>query len=214
MKTIFLFLALCVSLFPSFCFGSTTWIGPNWNVSTAIPDNNSVGLTNTQSVSIPNITEIESIIVTLNLSGGWNGDLYAYVVHGSGFAVLLNRPGRSASALDGSGSSGMSVTFADAASFDIHTAIPMSGGTVTGTYQPDGRITDPLLVLNTDPRPAMLSDFIGIDPNGTWTLFLADQSAGEISTLQNWSMTITGVPEPSSALLALLSVSAILRRKR
>ena len=32
--------------------------------------------------------------MTLNLSGGWNGDLYAYLVHNSGFAVLLNRVGR------------------------------------------------------------------------------------------------------------------------
>ena len=31
--------------------------------------------------------------MTLNLTGGWNGDLYAYVQYGSGFTALLNRVG-------------------------------------------------------------------------------------------------------------------------
>jgi hypothetical protein len=39
----------------------------------------------------PTITDVN---VGLQLSGGWNGDLYAYLVHSSGFAVLLNRVGR------------------------------------------------------------------------------------------------------------------------
>jgi MYXO-CTERM domain-containing protein len=60
----------------------------------------------------------------------------------------------------------------------------------------------------------MLSNFIGLNPNGTWTLFVADQSAGETSTLQSWSMTITGVPEPSAALLGGLGVLLLLRRRR
>jgi hypothetical protein len=42
---------------------------------------------------------------------------------------------------------------------------------VSGTYQPDGRTTDPLTVLDTDPRMAMLSSFTGLDANVTWTLF-------------------------------------------
>ena len=59
----------------------------------------------------------------------------------------------------------------------------------------------------------MLSNFTGLNPNGTWTLFVADQSAGAQSTLQSWSMTITGVPEPSCALL-LLTTSLLLARRR
>jgi subtilisin-like proprotein convertase family protein len=193
---------------------STTWNGPTWNVSTAIPDNNDVGLSDTRTVSIPDATEITGVTVNLTFTGGWNGDLYAYLVHGSGFSVLLNRPGRSLANPDGSASSGMSITIADSASMDIHTAIPMSGGSVSGTYQPDGRETDPLAVVDTDARTAMLADFIGLDPNGDWTLFIADQSAGDTSTLQSWSMTINAVPEPSSALLLLFSGAALLIHRR
>lgn len=193
---------------------STTWNGPTWTVSTAIPDNDDVGFSDTRTISIPGITEIESVTVDLNFTGGWNGDLYAYLVHGSGFAVLLNRPGRSLTASDGSATAGMAITIADSATMDIHTAIPMSGGSVNGTYQPDGRITDPYNTLDTDARPAMLADFIDLDANGTWTLFVADQSAGGVSTLQSWNLTVTGVPEPGTALLAVLGLLPLLQRRR
>lgn len=193
---------------------STTWNGPTWNVSTAIPDNDDAGLASARTVTANGITQIENVTVTINLTGGWNGDLFAYLVHDSGFSVLLNRPGRSLSNPDGSATSGMSITFADSATMDIHTAIPMSGGSVTGTYQPDGRTNDPLLVQNTDARTAMLSSFNGLNANGTWTLFVADQSPGDTSTLQSWSLTVTGVPEPGGALLALLGLLTVLRRRR
>jgi subtilisin-like proprotein convertase family protein len=194
-------------------FAATTW-SQTWNVSTAIPDNDDVGFTDTRTINVPDITEIESVTVGLHFTGGWNGDLYAYLVHGSGFAVLLNRPGRSIGNSDGSGTLGMDVTLDDSAFSDIHTAIPMSGGEVTGTYQPDGRITDPYDTLDTDSRPALLASFIGLDASGARTLFVADQSAGETSTLESWTLTITGVPEPSTALLGGLGVLLLLRRRR
>lgn len=205
---------LGVLAFQSIAAASTTWNSPTFNVSTAIPDNDDGGLTSTQTVSTTGITNIENVTLTINFTGGWNGDLYAYLVHDSGFSVLLNRPGRSLGNLDGSATSGMVITFADSAGFDIHTDIPMSGGSFTGTYQPDGRITDPLHVLDTDSRPAMLSSFSGLNADGSWTLFIADQSTGETSTLQSWSMNITGVPEPSTTMLGCVAMMALLRRKR
>ena len=205
---------LGVLAFQSIAAASTTWNGPTFNVSTEIPDNDDVGLTNTQTVSASGISQIDTVTVTINLTGTWNGDLYAYLAHDSGFSVLLNRPGRSLDNPDGSAASGMVTTFADSAGSDIHTAIPMSGGSFTGTYQPDGRITDPLAVLNTDSRPAMLSSFSGLNADGSWTLFIADQSTGETSTLQSWSMNITGVPEPSTTMLGCVVMMVLLRRKR
>ncbi|MES2658777.1 MAG: proprotein convertase P-domain-containing protein [Verrucomicrobiota bacterium] len=186
-----------------------------WTVTTAIPDNDPVGLTNTQNVSATGLTSITGITVDLTFTGGWNGDLYAYLVHGSGFSVLLNRPGRSDAAQDGSGTAGFTITLDDSASPEIHTAIPMSGGNVAGTYRPDGRAVDPSAVLDTHARTATLASFDGLDPNGTWTLFVADQSAGGTATLQSWGLHITAVPEPSSLVLTLLASGALLlRRKR
>ncbi|MFM2294366.1 MAG: Proprotein convertase P-domain, partial [Verrucomicrobiota bacterium] len=49
--------------------------------------------------------------------------------------------------------------------------------------------------------------FGGANANGTWTLFLADLSGGDISTLVSWGMDISVVPEPITwALLAFALV--------
>lgn len=193
---------------------STTWNGPTWSVSSVIPDNDDVGIVDTRMVNLPNFTKIQSVTVFISLAGGWNGDLYAYLVHDTGFSVLLNRPGLSLSNPYGSGSAGMAISLTDSATTDIHTGIPMNGGLVTGTFQPDGRTADPSVVLNTSPRTAMLSSFTDLDPNGDWTLFVADQSAGDVSTLQSWRLSITAVPEPSSVMLLLFSGAALLIRRR
>jgi len=183
--------------------GAATTFNETWNVSTVIPDNDDTGYSNSQVLEDTGISSIQSVTVNLTFTGGWNGDLFAYLVHDSGYAVLLNRVGRDGSQDDGAGSSGMTVDLSDLAAADIHTAIPMTGGAVTGTFQPSGRETDPFLTLDTDPRSAMLSSFSGGNADGTWTLFVADQSGGGTSTLQSWSMTITGVPEPSSLALGV-----------
>lgn len=195
--------------------GAATIFTGTFPVSAAIPDADDVGISDTRNVSAAGLTNIQLVTVTLNLTGGWNGDLYGYLVHSTGFSVLLNRPGRDIATPDGSASSGMSVTLADAAATDIHTAIPMSGGPVSGTYQPDGRTADPLVVLSSSPRTALLSSFDGLDANGSWTLFLADQSPGDVSTLSSWTLNIQGIPEPTStSLAAAVSLHFLARRRR
>lgn len=188
-----LVLALC-ALLPLSASASTTFTGA-WTVSSAVPDNDDVGYADTRTLSATRITDIQNVSVELNFSGGWNGDLYAYLVHDSGFAVLLNRPGRSVTTPDGSASQNLNITLDDSYALDIHSAIPMSGS-VVGNYQPDGRRKDPLVVLITDPRTAMLSSFEGMGANGSWTLFVADQSAGGTATLLSWGMTVTGTYSP------------------
>ena len=79
-----------------------------------IPDGQLTGWTDTRSLAGA-AGQITDVSVTLNLSGGWNGDLYAYLVHGSGFAVLLNRVGRDTGNAAGYGTAGMNVTLSDAA---------------------------------------------------------------------------------------------------
>jgi uncharacterized protein (TIGR03382 family) len=183
-----------------------------YNIHTAIPDNNGIGMINTQWVTTP-ITSISGINIQLTLAGGWCGDVYAYLTHDSGFVVLLNRPGRSLDDPFGSGAANLSVNFADNAPNDIHTGIPNTG-TAIGIYQPDARMIDPDDAWDTSPRTAFLSSFDGLDANGDWTLFVADVATGDIMTLDSWSLTVTGVPEPSAATLAVLGMSGLLLRRR
>lgn len=185
----------------------------------AIPDNNSVGVADFVSVS-STIGFIQSIEVTLNITGGFNGDYYVYLQHDSGFSVLLNRPGKTASNPFGYADGGAFVTISQAAlNGDIHAYQNITnpaGGQLTGTWQPDGRNIDPLNVLDTTPRTATLQNFIGLGAAGNWTLFVADRSAGGVGTLTSWSATITGaIPETGTAsLLFICAVICVGRRNK
>lgn len=154
-------------------------------------------------------TSITDVNVTLNISGGYNSDLYGYLVYDNGTAgnqaddrtvVLLNRINLTAANPYGLSGAGMNVTLSDGAA-DIHGA---SSGVLSGTYAPDGRAISPLSTgaqfdaagLNRQNSGSPLGFFNGLNPNGTWTLFLADMSGGDTSRLDSWGLDIEAVPEP------------------
>src|SRR5437016_2398484 len=60
-----------------------------------IPDGSAMGVTDTRKINFPEIASITDIQVQLTIEGGLNGDFYCYLVHDSGFVVLVNRPGLS-----------------------------------------------------------------------------------------------------------------------
>src|SRR6476660_320916 len=63
------------------------------NVSSIIPDGDLNGIQSSTTLSgLPNT--ITDVNVTLTLSGGFNGDFYAYLFHNSTSSILLNRVGR------------------------------------------------------------------------------------------------------------------------
>lgn len=192
-----------------------------FSASMTIADNDETGAVDRRTItpgtgdvpSAPEIYIITDVIVSLNFSGGWNGDIYAYLIHDSGYAVLLNRIGRDAGNPDGSSTSGFAVTLDDSAPTNIHQPLSTSG-VLTGVYQADGRSTDPGSVVTSDPRGALLSSFNGLNAAGEWTLFVADLNPGDQSTLESWALTITAVPEPSGAVLLLGAGLFALRRRR
>lgn len=166
-----------------------------------IPDDDLNGVAETLNLTT-SISSITDVSLALEISGGYDGDFYAYLRHGDssgvGFAVLLNRVGLTTSSPYGSPDSGMDVTLNDAASADIHLA-NATGGTLTGTFQPDARNVSPFTVTDTSPRTAFLGTFDGMDPNGAWTLFIADVSPVGVGTLENWSLTVDGTPGGTAA---------------
>jgi subtilisin-like proprotein convertase family protein len=178
-----------------------------WTGSQVIPDNNASGVAFSFYLNTPTPEFVSSVSVNLNIAGGWNGDLFAYLSHGSGYSVLLNRVGRTALNPVGYAASGMNVSLSDSYATDIHN---YAGSVVSGNFSPDGRSTSPYAVLDTDPRNAMLSSFVGLNSGGFWTLYFADVSPLAVSTIQGWSVTINTapVPEPSSA--AFLGLGACL----
>jgi subtilisin-like proprotein convertase family protein len=185
-------------------------ISESWTGAQIIPDNNASGVAFTFNITAPAQALITDVEVSLNLAGGWNGDLYAYLSHGSGFSVLLNRPGRTAGNLSGSGVSGLNLNLSDHYLTDVHTA---ANNPLTGNFAPDGRFVSPFTAVDTDARTAFLSSFTGLDPNGTWTIFFADVSPLAASTIQSWTVNLSVVPEPGSAALVGLAAAVCLVRR-
>ena len=199
------------------------------SLDVAIPDGDTVGVANTQPVST-GFTTIQSLRVNLKLegtgSGAFNGDLYVSLSHESGLAVLLGRTGRRSDNLFGYGDNGFDVTFDDlAVNGDIHNyRLTLSGnhqtaisGPLTGLWAPDGRVpenpSNPEQILDTTPRTAFLESFAGLDPNGSWTLFLVDYETGGTSRLISWGVEIT-VPEPNGWVLTGLALFAFAAWRR
>jgi hypothetical protein len=172
----------------------------NWNSGFAnagvVPDNNFSGWSDSRSVSTMPAGTFVGLTVDLQLTGGWNGDLYAYLVHSTGFSVLLDRVGTGiAPGAFGYGDAGMNVNLAATGS-SIH---GYGGGNVfsatpTGTWM-------------TDNTSGSLASFLSTTPNGTWSLFIADLSGGGVTTVQSWGlqMDIVAVPEIETWVAAALA---------
>ena len=204
-----LLIGLALRALPAAAAVSYSWSGPQ-----AIPDNNGSGLAYHFNLSDA-ATAITDVSVTLNISGGYNGDLYAYISHGAGFAVLLNQAGRTATSEYGYSTPGFAITFNTSATADIHNyqslgAAYNGNGQVTGSWAADGRNVAPGQPYAPTERTAGLGSFTGVDPNGDWVIYFRDASAGGISYLNSFSVGVTAVPEPVNVALGVFAAVTFL----
>lgn len=211
-----LVLGLCTSN------AATTLVTKAWSGAAIIPDGDANGIVTTVTLNTGTQT-IASLELRLVTTGGWNGDLYAYLEHNGVMCVLLNRPGVTAPGESGSPAPGLNITLADDASTDSHTGIiGTSTQAVTGRFQPDARAADPAVVLDTSPRTLYFSGFTDEVAEGDWTLFIADLSATEEATLASWTLDATlnpavaAIPEPTGVLtlIGLICSASFLRTRR
>ncbi len=156
-----------------------------------IPDAAPTGWSDTRTISGVG-SLLNNVSVLINLSGGINGDLYAYLSYNGVLVPLLNRVGTGSGdpiqTQYGFSTSGFTnVRLDDAGSLNIHgVQSPASSPTY---YHPDGGS------LNTAFGAGNL--------NGSWTLFLSDMASGGTSTVQSWGLEITAVPEPVNVALGV-----------
>ena len=162
--------------------GSISWTSGVLN--TPIPDNNPVGIWSATSSLGSSGQFVTGITVGLNVSGGFNSDLYAYLVSPTGTLVtLLNQPATAYG-------SSMNVTLLSSGGANGNLASAGSGA-LTGSYTVSG-----LSAFETGSVAA----------NGAWTLFFADLSAGGTSKLNGWSLDLTVVPEPVAWALGIFGM--------
>ena len=218
MKKLFTLLTLAL-LATTDAFAQTVF-STNIAVNTAIPDNDPSGLASAFSLSGFDGT-VTNVSVSLNLTGGYNGDLFAYLTSPGGFAVLLNRVGVTGANANGYGGMGLNVTFlsggADIHGYGAGSFTSNGAGQVTGTWGVDGRNISPFSAgsaFDSAGRTALLESFNGSNPNGTWGLFIGDYSPGDISTVVGYNVSFTVVPEPGTLALLALGGAALLAQRR
>ncbi len=188
-------------------------IDSNWTVNAAIPAGDPVGVAFSQAIQNPSSDPIASVDVTLDISGGYNGALYGYLVLQDGDGntateILLNQVGTTTVnpfGSDGAGFDNITLSDTGTANGSIHDAT----GVPAGVWLPDSPNT-------------LDGTFGGMTADGTWTLYLADLDAGTPTpTLVSWGVDVNlaSVPEPTSGWLAgfgllLLGGQRLIRPRR
>ncbi len=152
---------------------------------TVIPNGSPVGVAFTVDITavesgIPAGDVMSGLTVGMDISGGYNGGLVAYLVAPNGTMVyLVDQPGTSSNPF-GTPGSGMNVTMQDG-STSIQDVSETAGVQLTGTCGAAGT----------------LANVNGSSPDGDWTLFFANLSSGGANgELLNFSLDLTAVPEP------------------
>jgi gliding motility-associated-like protein len=136
------------------------------NLNTAIPDNNATGISNSINLSgyLPTLLSSGTLVsVTVNINHPYDGDLDIFLISPGGTTIELSTDN------GGTGDNYVNTIFNPNAG----TAITAGSPPFTGTFRPEGTFTS----------------FNGQNLNGNWTLKVADDGAGDIGTLVNWSIT-------------------------
>ena len=191
-----------------------------------IPDGNVSPWSDTRTLSGIAEPSIATVSVWLNVSGGFNGDLYGYLSYNGMLVPLLNRAGVGTGNAFGYADAGLNVKFTDTADNNIHFYQAVWGSIAGGaTWQPDVRTINPVTSSPSAfdaPGTVTLGAFSGMNPNGDWTLVLADvSSGGGQATVQSWGLDIAAVPEPVhialgvfGGLFAAVQLACLLRRRK
>jgi len=164
-------------------------VSQTFSPGVTIPAGNPVGVVAAGTFTAADAgNQVLGITVGLNISGGYNGSLYGYLVAPNGTLVtLMNQPGVGVDGF-GAASSGMNITLSDTGGTSIQNVTGGYGTSLTGTYQAD----------------QTLGTFGNSSANGTWEIYFANlASGGGDPVLNSFTLNIEVVPEPVTQALVI-----------
>jgi len=217
MKKLLIFVGLCLAVSGTEAavvltqtFDYSSQAGGGYNIAAGDP----VGVAVQGNFNLgPVGGRLVGVSIGLNVSGGYNGDYYAWLKSPDGTLVqLLNQPGSDifGSPASGFGNGGInSFLLSSSGSVNIQGVDGTYGSSLTGTYSAAGDLN----AFGTESSPSGSG-------NGNWTLFIDDLgSGGGSGTLENWTLneTIIAAPEPPYMVVSLLLFAvgvAVFRSRR
>ncbi len=139
----------------------------------AITDNN-CPTTDDHTITATTAGVIDKVTVRVDITHTWDSDLELYLTDPSGSTTVT------LCADVGSSGDDFTQTF-----FDDGASVAIDDGTApfTGRYRPQGN----------------LSDFIGLEASGDWTLGVCDGASGDTGTLNSWDLCIESHPAAPTA---------------
>ena len=143
-----------------------------------------------------NITKVT--VTLLTVSHTWPDDINVLLVGPTGQkALLMANVGGSADAVN------LNLTFDDTAGTSLPDETILSGGTFKPTVY--GTVATFVSPAPAGPYGTSLAAFVGTNPNGTWSLYVVDDSVIDGGSITGgWSLTfdpLSAPPPPQSAAL-------------
>jgi subtilisin-like proprotein convertase family protein len=176
----------------------------------AIPDDDDAGISIPLHIdTLGQITSLDGVTL-IGLDHTWIGDLTISLSHNGVEVALLDRLGRTNDNTVGlpynlSGD----YTFAQGG-MPLPTDLGSSDVLPSGTYAPAINLSFGSLGFG-----GLLSDFIGQELSGTWTLNISDRAFLDEGFLLGWSLNVTAVPEPGTyALLVGVGLPLLMLGRR
>jgi len=124
-------------------------------------------------------------------------------------SMLMSQVGGTATKLP---VSNLTLTLDDSAA----NSLPLDSALTPGTFKPT-RLNPTLPFEFSSPAPAgsanapaTLSVFNGANPNGTWSLFVLDDSSPDSGSIPlGWSMSVETIPEPGTVGMAVVGLGCL-----
>lgn len=148
----------------------------------------------TKTINLSGFTGIIcNITCNVQLTHSWASDIDLYLQSPTGQIIELSTDN------GGFSSTVFNVTFSDAGASNITT---WPGGTVLGTYRPEGSLTTDVII----PNITTMSGFNGNSPNGTWTLHARDDAGSDTFNFISYTLSISTTSTLSYRLVSQAQV--------